>query len=58
MRKPSHRKVKLMYVKLIARYEAKACLRCLLEQWFSNSSERQTPPEGTLKHRLLGATHP
>ena len=47
-----------MCVRLIARHEVKACLRCLLEQWFSNSSERQTPLEGTLKHRLLGATHP
>lgn len=32
MRKLSYRKIKLMHVKLIARYEVKACLRCLLEQ--------------------------
>lgn len=58
MRKPSYRKVRLMCVRLIAPHEVKACLRCLLEQWFSNSSEHQTPLEGMLKHRLLGATHP
>ena len=56
MRKLSYRKIKLMYVKLIARYEVKACLRCLLEQWFSNSSEHQTPLEGTLKQ--IAGRHP